>query len=183
MARGIRGVIMQVPASALSLSMQQVWQVIVQQKDLDLPAHKVMVAHIRCKDIARSQLEAVTSDQAWQSLLNRATTGGEVLTTFKEDAALLVQSCLFGYDSDAMYFVDSVRNEQKTELEATLFSQLAAGYGVQTALLQKQLASEFRAELDCAAKNNKDSVAAIAARTKLEVVTKYEGFSPSSCST
>ena len=36
-----------VPASGFSFSAQQIWKIIKENKDLDLPAHKVMVGSIR----------------------------------------------------------------------------------------------------------------------------------------
>lgn len=168
----------QVPASALSVHMQQIWRVITEQKDLDLPAHKVMVASIRCKDIAREQLEAITSDQAWSKLLAAATAGSEVHSSFRADAAALVESCLFGYDSDAMYFVDSVRSEQKRDLEAALYGALHGAYAAQATLLRMQLAAEFRAALEAEAARPEHRVQAVAAEKLPEFLEKYERARP-----
>ncbi|GKV44273.1 hypothetical protein SLEP1_g51469 [Rubroshorea leprosula] len=57
-----------VPASGFSFSAQQIWKVIKENKDLDLPAHKVMVATVRCEDIANDKLCRLTSDEAWIAL-------------------------------------------------------------------------------------------------------------------
>nr|GLL37745.1 protein ROOT HAIR DEFECTIVE 3 homolog 2-like [Ipomoea trifida] len=50
-----------VPASGFSFSAQQIWRIIKENKDLDLPAHKVMVATVRCEEIFNENLTAVTS--------------------------------------------------------------------------------------------------------------------------
>ncbi|GJZ61164.1 protein root hair defective 3 [Tanacetum coccineum] len=42
-------------ASAFSFSIQQIWKVIRENKDLDLPSHKVMVANVRCEEIANKE--------------------------------------------------------------------------------------------------------------------------------
>ncbi|KAH6809918.1 Root hair defective 3 GTP-binding protein, partial [Perilla frutescens var. frutescens] len=52
-----------VPASAFSLSVQKIWETIKQNKDLDLPAQKVMVANIRCEEIAKDKLSLFASDK------------------------------------------------------------------------------------------------------------------------
>ncbi|KAI3975161.1 hypothetical protein MKX01_004130 [Papaver californicum] len=52
-----------VPASGFSFSAQQIWKVIRDNKDLDLPAHKVMVATVRCEEIANEKLSHLTSDE------------------------------------------------------------------------------------------------------------------------
>ena len=167
--------LMQVPAAALSLHLQKIWQIITEQKDLDLPAHKVMVAHIRCKDIAREQLQATTSDQAWEKLLSEATEGNALVPDFSERAASLMSSCLFGYDSDAMYFVESVRSEQKGELEKALLGQLHSGFTAQRAVLQQQHAAEFRARLDAAARSASHDVVSAAKSAKSELLAQYTG--------
>jgi protein SEY1 len=166
---------LQVPASALSLHLQQIWQIIVEQKDLDLPAHKVMVAHIRCKDIAKDQLAAITGDQAWQTLLRAAADGDELVPDFVERAAALVQSCLFGYDSDAMYFVESVRSDQKRALEGELHAQLKEGFTAQRTLLQKQLVADFRARLSAAADTKEHDVVGAARTERVELLEQYTG--------
>lgn len=57
-----------VPASGFSFSAQQIWKVIRENKDLDLPAHKVMVATVRCEEIANEKLSHLTSDERWLEL-------------------------------------------------------------------------------------------------------------------
>lgn len=57
-----------VPASAFSLSAQHIWKVIRENKDLDLPAHKVMVATVRCEEIAYEKLSQLRSDKGWLEL-------------------------------------------------------------------------------------------------------------------
>ncbi|GAU49078.1 hypothetical protein TSUD_406840 [Trifolium subterraneum] len=57
-----------VPASAFSFSAQQIWNVIRENKDLDLPAHKVMIATVRCDEIADEKLSELRSDKGWLEL-------------------------------------------------------------------------------------------------------------------
>jgi protein SEY1 len=166
---------MQVPASALHVHMQQIWRVISEQKDLDLPAHKVMVANIRCKDIAQGQLKAATSDQAWTALVVGAVEGNEVQRSFGKDAAALIESCLFGYDSEAMYFVDSVRSEQKKELEVQLYAALHKAFAAQLKALQGQLSGEFLEALETAAAEPEHPVATKAVSLRAELLSKYTG--------
>jgi hypothetical protein len=134
-----------------------------------------MVANIRCKDIAREQLQAATSDQAWAALLHRAAKGDCVQRTFSKDASALVESCLFGYDSDAMYFVESVRSEQKKELEVQLYTALSEAYTAQLKALQGQMSKEFLEALEAAAAEPEHAVAAKAGLLRAELLSKYEG--------
>ncbi|CAN1810156.1 Protein ROOT HAIR DEFECTIVE 3 homolog 2 [Linum perenne] len=57
-----------VPASGFSFSAQQIWKIIKENKDLDLPAHKVMVATVRCEEIANEKLCCLKSDEGWLEL-------------------------------------------------------------------------------------------------------------------
>jgi len=53
-----------VPASGFCLSAAlQIWKVIRENKDLNLPAHKVMVATVRCEEIANEKLRHFFSDK------------------------------------------------------------------------------------------------------------------------
>ncbi|KAG5537879.1 hypothetical protein RHGRI_025094 [Rhododendron griersonianum] len=54
-----------VPASGFSFSAQQIWKVIKDNRDLDLPAHKVMVATVRCEEIANEKLASFVANEEW----------------------------------------------------------------------------------------------------------------------
>nr|XP_028958809.1 protein ROOT HAIR DEFECTIVE 3 homolog 2-like [Malus domestica] len=57
-----------VPASGFSFSARQIWKVIKENKDLDLPAHKVMVATVRCEEIANQKFKQLVQDEKKLSL-------------------------------------------------------------------------------------------------------------------
>ncbi|KAK4348093.1 hypothetical protein RND71_034432 [Anisodus tanguticus] len=48
-----------VPVSVFSYSAHQIWKVIKENKDLDLPAHKVMVVTVRCEEIANQKFSSL----------------------------------------------------------------------------------------------------------------------------
>lgn len=54
------------PADSLTVSTQNIWEVIKSQQDLNLPAHKVMVANVRCAQIKDEQLRLFEEDEAWK---------------------------------------------------------------------------------------------------------------------
>lgn len=166
---------MQVPASALNLNLQEVWNVISAQRDLDLPAHKVMVAHIRCKDIAAEQLAAVQQDSAWINLIDEASSGLTLLSDFGSRASALIESCLYGYDTDAMYFVESVRSEQKAELRHGLSSALQPAFEAQRDLLHTQLLKKFEAALAHVQTNADENFVDVAKCLIAELSAQYDG--------
>ncbi|KAI6671779.1 hypothetical protein NL676_006664 [Syzygium grande] len=59
LTRDRRGV---VPASGFSFSAQQMWKVIKEDRDLDLAAYEVMVATIRCEEIAHEKYSSFTEN-------------------------------------------------------------------------------------------------------------------------
>ncbi|KAI3860035.1 hypothetical protein MKW92_047834 [Papaver armeniacum] len=105
-----------VPASGFSFSAQQIWKVIRDNKDLDLPAHKVMVATFRCEEIANEKLSHLTSDEGWLGL-DEAVQAGFV-SGFGKKLSSILDTYLSQYDSEAIYFDESVRNSKRQDLES-----------------------------------------------------------------
>ncbi|KAJ0081917.1 hypothetical protein Patl1_11815 [Pistacia atlantica] len=56
------------PASGFSFSVQQIWKLIKENKDLDLPALKVLVATFRCGEIANEKLRLLSAYEGWLAL-------------------------------------------------------------------------------------------------------------------
>lgn len=61
-----------VPGDGFVLSVRSLWQSVSENKDLDLPAHKVMVATIRCSEIAAAALEAAERGAEWAAVAAEA---------------------------------------------------------------------------------------------------------------
>ncbi|KAJ6417925.1 hypothetical protein OIU84_001332 [Salix udensis] len=53
------------PASGFSLRVEQIWKTIKENKDLDLPAMEVMVAIVRCDQIAKETLSRLKLDEVF----------------------------------------------------------------------------------------------------------------------
>ncbi|KAK8559886.1 hypothetical protein V6N13_016619 [Hibiscus sabdariffa] len=111
-----------VPASGFSFSAQQIWQVIKENKDLDLPAHKVMVATVRCEEIAHEKYTAFVESESWHKLEEEAKAGP--VSGFGKKLNSLLYTSLSEYDSEATFFDEGVRSSKKRHLEEKLF-QLA----------------------------------------------------------
>nr|GMC86238.1 protein ROOT HAIR DEFECTIVE 3-like [Ipomoea batatas] len=69
-----------VPASGFSFSAQQIWRIIKENKDLDLPAHKVMVATVRCEEIFNEKYVAFSAngDEVDPKQIGRLEVGSEI---------------------------------------------------------------------------------------------------------
>eukprot|EP00198_Chlamydomonas_reinhardtii_P001037 XP_001690372.1 predicted protein [Chlamydomonas reinhardtii] len=119
----------QLPGDAFALSIHNIWDVIRSQKDLNLPAHKVMVANIRCQEILEDQLRAFTGDQAWAGLQEAAGLGA--VEGFGAQVAGLMDSCVKGYEAEALYFDSHVREDKFQELSKRLLAAVQPLYQAQ----------------------------------------------------
>ncbi|KAJ4980824.1 hypothetical protein NE237_031661 [Protea cynaroides] len=105
-----------VPASGFAFSAQQIWKVIRENKDLDLPAHKVMVATVRCEEIANEKFSRLTTDKGWLALEEAVQTGP--VTGFGKKLSSLLDTYLSEYDMEAIYFDEGVRNAKREQLQS-----------------------------------------------------------------
>ncbi|KAK9066413.1 hypothetical protein SSX86_013735 [Deinandra increscens subsp. villosa] len=107
-----------VPASGFSFSVQQIWKVIKENKDLDLVAHKVMVATVRCDEIAKKKYSSFVSNKEWielQKILQSL-----FIPSLGVKLSSLLYNCLSSYDEETSYFEDSVRSAERKQLEENL---------------------------------------------------------------
>ncbi|KAK4491519.1 hypothetical protein RD792_002270 [Penstemon davidsonii] len=106
-----RGVI---PASGFSFSAEKIWKIIKENKDLDLPAHKVMVSTVRCEEIANEKFDQLVSDKDWLALdlQNGAISG------FGKSLNSILKKYLSQYDSETIFFEERVRNAKRQYLKS-----------------------------------------------------------------
>ncbi|GMY34577.1 protein ROOT HAIR DEFECTIVE 3-like [Fagus crenata] len=107
-----------VPASGFSFSAQQIWRVIKENKDLDLPAHKVMVATVRCEEIANEKYAFFAANEDWCHLEEAVQSGP--ISGFGKKLSSILDSFLSDYDAEATYFDEGVRSAKRKQLEEKL---------------------------------------------------------------
>ncbi|KZV51416.1 hypothetical protein F511_20580 [Dorcoceras hygrometricum] len=115
-----------VPASGFSFSLQHIWKVIKENKDLDLPAHKVMVATVRCEEIANEKFSSFIANEDWQQL--EQAVQSHPVPGFGRKLTSLLDVCLSEYDSDATYFDEGVRSSKRQLLEEKLLQLVHPAY-------------------------------------------------------
>ncbi|KOM30239.1 hypothetical protein LR48_Vigan1082s001100, partial [Vigna angularis] len=108
-----------VPASGFSFSCQEIWKVIKENKDLDLPAHKVMVATVRCEEITDEKYASFSANEDWCQL-EEAVQSGPV-PGFGRKLSSLLGTCLSEYDAEAAFFDEGVRTAKQKQLQEKLF--------------------------------------------------------------
>ncbi|KAJ0082104.1 hypothetical protein Patl1_11818 [Pistacia atlantica] len=105
-----------VPASGFSLSAQWIWKDIKENKDLDLPAHKVMVATVRCEEIANEKLHCLFANEGW--LVLEADIQVRPVPEFRKRLDAVLDTYLSEYDRETIYFDDDVRTVKRQYLQS-----------------------------------------------------------------
>ncbi|KAK6911892.1 Sey1/RHD3-like, three-helix bundle domain [Dillenia turbinata] len=131
-----------VPASGFAFSAQRIWKVIKENKDLDLPAHKVMVATVRCEEIANEKFEAFAADEEWRQIED-AVQSAPVLGFGKKLSSIL-GTCLNEYDMEATYFDEGVRTSKRRQLEAKLLQLIHPAYQSMLGHLRSEALEKFK---------------------------------------
>ncbi|KAJ3675614.1 hypothetical protein LUZ60_004656 [Juncus effusus] len=149
-----RGVI---PASAFSFSAQQIWKIIRENKDLDLPAHKVMVATVRCEEIANEKLSHLTSDENWLELDNAVQAGP--VPNFGKKLSSILDHYLSEYDSEAIYFEEGVRTAKRQQLETRALNFVHSAFQTMLGHLRSRALEKFKTDLEKSIKSGKNGVA------------------------
>lgn len=135
-----------VPASGFSFSAQQIWKVIKENKDLDLPAHKVMVATVRCEEIANEKFSCFASNQEWCQL-EEAVQSAPV-PGFGKKLSSLLDTCLAEYDAEAIYFDEGVRSAKRTQMESKLLQLIQPAYQSMLGHIRSGTLEKFKEAFD-----------------------------------
>ncbi|CAA3010879.1 Protein ROOT HAIR DEFECTIVE 3 [Olea europaea subsp. europaea] len=115
-----------VPASGFSFSAQQIWKIIKENKDLDLPAHKVMVATVRCEETSNEKFSSFTANEEWRQL--EETVQLQPVPGFGRKLSSILDACLSEYDAEATYFDEGVRSLKRSQLEEKLMQLVQPAY-------------------------------------------------------
>ncbi|KAG9151012.1 hypothetical protein Leryth_003136, partial [Lithospermum erythrorhizon] len=95
-----------VPASGFAFSAQQIWKIIKENKDLDLPAHKVMVATVRCEEISNEKFSSFDNNEEWHELEEEVQS--RVVPGFGQKLSSILGTCLSEYYAELIFYVDMI---------------------------------------------------------------------------
>ncbi|OMO70466.1 Root hair defective 3 GTP-binding protein, partial [Corchorus capsularis] len=135
-----------VPASGFSFSAQQIWKVIKENKDLDLPAHKVMVATVRCEEIANEKLQLLSSNADWLALEEAVQSGP--ISGFGRRLSSILETYFSEYDAEAIYFDEGVRNAKRKQLESKALDLVHPAYVNLLGHLRHKALEDFKSRLE-----------------------------------
>ncbi|KAI5332212.1 hypothetical protein L3X38_022341 [Prunus dulcis] len=135
-----------VPASGFSFSAQQIWKVIKDNKDLDLHAHKVMVATVRCEEIANQKFNQLINDGGWLALKEAVQTGP--VQGFGKRLSSIVGTYLSEYDIEAIYFDEGARNSKRQLLESKALDFVYPTYTTMLGHVRSKALEDFKVRLE-----------------------------------
>ncbi|CAL1402357.1 unnamed protein product [Linum trigynum] len=153
-----------VPASAFAFSALQIWKIIKENKDLDLPAHKVMVATVRCEEIANEKLCCLKSDEGWLEL-EEAVEAGPV-SGFGKNVSSILERYLSEYDMEATYFEEGVRNAKREQLETKALDLVHPVYVTLLGHLRSKALEDFKSRLEQSLSRGEGFAASVRACTE-----------------
>ncbi|KAG2371163.1 Protein ROOT HAIR DEFECTIVE 3-like protein [Vigna angularis] len=191
-----------VPASGFSFSAQEIWKIIKENKDLDLPAHKVMVATVRCEEIANEKYDLLVSNKlvqpAFQSALghvrskafdkfkaafDKALNGGEA---FSSAANTCVESCMAKFDEGcadvvieiADWDTSKVREKLRRDVDAHVSSVRASKISELVSSYEEKLKEALSAPVETLLDGaNNDTWSSIRKLLNRETLSAVSGFS------
>ncbi|KAL6502196.1 hypothetical protein OROHE_024789 [Orobanche hederae] len=134
-----------VPASGFSLSAQNIWKVIKENKDLDLPSHKIMVSTVRCEEIADKKFKCLASDKDWLHVERDVQTCA--ISGFGKRISSILKNYLSEYDAESMYFEDDVRNAKRQYLEGKVLHLVYPAYVAMLKHLRSDAFESFKTGL------------------------------------
>jgi hypothetical protein len=135
-----------VPATGFPFSTQEIWRVIKENRDLDLPAHKVMVATVRCEEIAHEKLKQLQADEEWHQLEAKAR--DDVVLGFGKSVTGILEHHLQAYDMEAAFFDEGVRNSKRTFLLSKVLDVVQPSYASVIGHHRAKALSSFKMSLD-----------------------------------
>lgn len=135
-----------VPASGFSFSAQQIWKIIKENKDLDLPAHKVMVATVRCEEIANEKCGSFLENEEWRQVEEAVQT--HPVSGFGRKISSILDSYLSEYDTEATYFDEGVRSSKRKQLEEKLLQLVQPAYQLMLGHIRSETLERFKAAFE-----------------------------------
>ncbi|KAL6285486.1 hypothetical protein ACE6H2_009876 [Prunus campanulata] len=133
-----------VPASGFSLSLQEIWEKIKKDRDLDIPSIKVMVATVRCEEIANEKYSAFAANEEWIQLKVISVHPGG----FGKKLSSMIDTFISEYDEEATYYDEGVKSVKRKQLEEKLLQLVQPAFQDQLELKRSSTLDKFKEAFD-----------------------------------
>ena len=171
-----------IPADGFSIYAEQVWEQIVNNKDLDLPTQQELMAQFRCDEIAREVL--VDFDEAIIPFENKQTEGirlgtPEVLGGLGAAMRTARMKTVKNFETEASRYHKGVYARKKAELESKIDGRLKVLFQGQLSAAHKSGVRDFSDAVSAAVKAGQKrgasyDFAEIVDREKKAALSRYE---------
>ncbi|XP_021827159.1 protein ROOT HAIR DEFECTIVE 3 homolog 1-like isoform X1 [Prunus avium] len=135
-----------VPAAGFSLSLQEIWEKIKKDRDLDIPCIKVMVATVRCEEIANEKYSAFVANEEWIQLKVISVHPGG----FGIKLSSMIDTCISEYDEEATYYDEGVKSMKRKQLEEKLLQLVRPAFQDLLELKRSFTLDKFKGAFDMA---------------------------------
>ncbi|KAJ6748233.1 PROTEIN SEY1 [Salix purpurea] len=156
---GLVGDRKKVKSASFSIYAEDIWKTIKENKDLDLPSLKVMVATFRCEAIAEEKLKCFTSNMRWLAIKEDVQTGP--VPGFGEDVTSILETCLSEYDIEVGHFDQEVRNAKRKQLLSNVLMVVHDAYDTMLMHLYSNTVNSFKTSLEQSLNEGREYVASI----------------------
>lgn len=160
-----------VPIDGFQHYASAIWDVIINNKDLDLPTQKEMLAMYRCGEIAKEvhvPFEQLAID--WKKRI----ASKQIITRFGELAQEQVEQVLAEFDKQTSLYVRDVAQRRRSELETRMKTELLLLYNGQLDLIRTNALEFFQKLLSAA--TAKGSILTDFSAAVAQIKTKIEEF-------
>lgn len=171
-----------IPADGFSIYAQQVWDTIVNNKDLDLPTQQELMAQFRCDEISREVL--VGFDETIVPFENKQADGTrlgklEILGGLGAAMRTARMKTIKNFETEASRYHKGVYGRKKTELESKIDSRLKVLFQGQLSAAHKSGVQDFSDAVSAAVKAGQKKGASydfaeIVDREKKTALSKYD---------
>ncbi|KAG5234365.1 protein ROOT HAIR DEFECTIVE [Salix suchowensis] len=156
---GLVGDRKKVKSASFSIYAEDIWKTIKENKDLDLPSIKVMVATFRCEAIAEEKLKCFTSNKSWLAIKEDVQAGP--VPRFGEDVTSILETCLSEYDIEVGHFDQEVRNAKRQQLLSNVLMVVHDAYDTMLMHLYSNTVNSFKTSLEQSLNEGREYVASI----------------------
>ena len=135
-----------VPASGLAVSLREAWRAVRENRDLDLPAHGVMVATVRCEEIARERLKKLTEDGVAARVAKIAAEADDDARAcgLGDKTREAIREHLEVYDEESKFFDETIAVAKRQTLKRALEEKLVPATETRLVRVAARLAERAR---------------------------------------
>ncbi|XP_047310128.1 protein ROOT HAIR DEFECTIVE 3 homolog 1-like [Impatiens glandulifera] len=135
-----------VPAVDFVRSTSEIWDRVVNDKVLDIPSHKVMIAKVRCEQIDNDKFDGFIVNEEWSQL--KVAVNSPPVSCFGTKVTSMVDKCLLEYDEEAEFYDEVVKADHREKLKQRLLQEIKPILGSLMDNISSQALDAFKSNLD-----------------------------------